>query len=658
MPGNGRKIGLGLAPTRRPRASGSWTPPPVSAPVVVVAPSINGDPTQGQTLLCDKGAWSGSPSYAYQWTRDGANISAATSSSYTTQAADVAHVITCRVTATNTGGSTSSTPTGVTCVSSGSGTDYAPTFIYDSGGFLGTQATSFGVVTTALAPAGSTLVLTHVGGSGAQLTGVTSAGGTWTLGTSSTQGLAATVASIKLSADLPAGSTITITQNASTGPSVMVFGWQGGIALDQTAPAAFTAATSWSTTIADGNLPCYCAALITTNTDVGGIGTTAGWTTADSHGSTFGTKLIYRRIETGQSPVTITSGSSASGQSMIFVTFTAPAPGGGGGGTTVTSVSQLQSVFASANPGDIILLGAGLTFSGATLASKTISGARVTIKSADTNNKATLVNTTLTSVSGVTVTDVKLGLTGGAAAFGMTSCANITLSSFSLPSGAGRTGVGVVASSSTNITVQDGVFTDVFRGVQFHDSGGVIQRNKFTLLGEDAIHFSACTSLTIRRNFGSNWNTSPGEHADFVQHTLGGAGSSSSNITIQENLDTLGSGTSHQSFFLADMAISTADVSRNLSVGPANHGFMLSAISGGTCDSNQTIPLTVTGLGAWVTIDNDTTLTLSNSKYGAIIRSGTNSGITETSNTVVSDPGDSGAAAIAAFRALYTDIPT
>ncbi len=90
-------------------------------PVNTVAPSLSGTQTQGHVVTCSSGTWGlGSPfsggsngtiTYSYQWTRsnDGsgsgeANISGATSSTYTLQAGDVGKYIRCWVRASNDGG--------------------------------------------------------------------------------------------------------------------------------------------------------------------------------------------------------------------------------------------------------------------------------------------------------------------------------------------------------------------------------------------------------------------------------------------------------------------------------------------------------------------------------------------------------------------------
>ena len=83
----------------------AFTSPPASS----VAPSVSaGDAHPGDTISCDPGSWTGSPtSVTFQWLRDGAPIPGATSKDHVVTNADVGASLTCRVTATNSGGSTS-----------------------------------------------------------------------------------------------------------------------------------------------------------------------------------------------------------------------------------------------------------------------------------------------------------------------------------------------------------------------------------------------------------------------------------------------------------------------------------------------------------------------------------------------------------------------
>jgi hypothetical protein len=57
-------------------------------------------PAVGDELSCSEGTWSGSPTLAYQWLRNGETIGGATSAAYTTAAADEGKLVQCRLTAT------------------------------------------------------------------------------------------------------------------------------------------------------------------------------------------------------------------------------------------------------------------------------------------------------------------------------------------------------------------------------------------------------------------------------------------------------------------------------------------------------------------------------------------------------------------------------
>ena len=74
-------------------------------------PAVTGRPTIGSVLGCSTGTWSGATSYTYQWSRNGTPISGARSSAYAVQAIDQGGSLTCTVTATGPGGSTSATST-------------------------------------------------------------------------------------------------------------------------------------------------------------------------------------------------------------------------------------------------------------------------------------------------------------------------------------------------------------------------------------------------------------------------------------------------------------------------------------------------------------------------------------------------------------------
>jgi hypothetical protein len=75
-------------------------------PEAIQAPQVSGTATVGQPLTCARGIWNGAPppAFTYQWLSDGTRMASATSSTYTAELADVGHVLSCRVTATNSEG--------------------------------------------------------------------------------------------------------------------------------------------------------------------------------------------------------------------------------------------------------------------------------------------------------------------------------------------------------------------------------------------------------------------------------------------------------------------------------------------------------------------------------------------------------------------------
>jgi len=80
-------------------------------PKNTIAPVISGTAERGETLTSTTGTWTGTGTitYAYQWKRNGADISGATSSTYVLVAADDNANMTCVVSATDTEGTKSAT---------------------------------------------------------------------------------------------------------------------------------------------------------------------------------------------------------------------------------------------------------------------------------------------------------------------------------------------------------------------------------------------------------------------------------------------------------------------------------------------------------------------------------------------------------------------
>lgn len=103
-----------------------------TGPDYLTAPAITGAPEAGSTLTCTQGTWAstttgaGRIDYARQWLREGTPIAAATAATYTITTADLGKRLSCRVTATDGGGSTSYTTPAVTVAAGGGPTNTVP----------------------------------------------------------------------------------------------------------------------------------------------------------------------------------------------------------------------------------------------------------------------------------------------------------------------------------------------------------------------------------------------------------------------------------------------------------------------------------------------------------------------------------------------------
>ncbi len=97
----GSTISTSVPPTLITTTEAPIAPPQLNYPLAAPIPA---NPTTGTSETCPGGEWSGSPTLAYQWYRNGAAISGATSATYEVQGADVPSTLQCSVTAANADG--------------------------------------------------------------------------------------------------------------------------------------------------------------------------------------------------------------------------------------------------------------------------------------------------------------------------------------------------------------------------------------------------------------------------------------------------------------------------------------------------------------------------------------------------------------------------
>jgi hypothetical protein len=82
-------------------------------PINVTPPVASGTGVVGQTLAVTVGTWIQSPTYAFQWLRNGVAIGGATAQTYLLVAADSGKTVSCAVTATVAGKSTTVNSNGI-----------------------------------------------------------------------------------------------------------------------------------------------------------------------------------------------------------------------------------------------------------------------------------------------------------------------------------------------------------------------------------------------------------------------------------------------------------------------------------------------------------------------------------------------------------------
>jgi hypothetical protein len=91
-------------------SDGAYVANTPGAPTNTKRPTISGTAKVGAKLTCSKGTWGGSPtSFGYRWLRNGVSIAGAIKTTYSATAKDYKKLLSCKVTAKNSKGSTAAT---------------------------------------------------------------------------------------------------------------------------------------------------------------------------------------------------------------------------------------------------------------------------------------------------------------------------------------------------------------------------------------------------------------------------------------------------------------------------------------------------------------------------------------------------------------------
>lgn len=261
---------------------------------------------------------------------------------------------------------------------------------------------------------------------------------------------------------------------------------------------------------------------------------------------------------------------------------------------TVNSSQALMGALAKASGGDVIKLAAG-TYSNVTLKGLNFTNG-VTITSADPNKPAVLTDLTITGSKGITVQGLELSNTKNVdLAFQIQGSSNIVLDNLdihgtnNLPA-AMNTRLMMIRSSS-NVQVLNSEFSNGWHGISMLNNKQVrIEDNYFHDLRTDGVRGGGNSDLTIRANMFTNFHPQAADHPDAIQLWTANTSQSSSNIVIDQNVVTRGTGTQIQGIFLRDVTgslpFNNVTVTHNLIEGARGNGIALNGVKTGIVTNN------------------------------------------------------------------------
>jgi parallel beta-helix repeat protein len=233
--------------------------------------------------------------------------------------------------------------------------------------------------------------------------------------------------------------------------------------------------------------------------------------------------------------------------------------------TYVSSAAELLTALASATAGTTILLAPG-NYGDLNLNAQ-FSG-EVTIKSADLSDLAVFTSVSLNNVKNLTFDTVKFDYVwNGQPEYTSTvyindsSSISINNSVFDgdIAQGTGTyadgygTGQGVQISNSTDVTIDDNEFFNLFRGISFGSSQDIkITGNDIHDIRSDGIVFAQVNNVLIDGNYIHDFHVSESspDHPDMIQMWTVGTTSPSTDITITNNFLNSGSGDYTQTIFM------------------------------------------------------------------------------------------------------------
>jgi hypothetical protein len=331
----------------------------------------------------------------------------------------------------------------------------------------------------------------------------------------------------------------------------------------------------------------------------------------------------------------------------------------------VSNVNDLMTALQTAHAGETIQLAAG-AYNNVTINNLVAPG--VTITSADQSHQAVINGLTINSSSNLTFDHLQAGFFNASTIQPQASAvqevylgnaSNISFSNMTFNGISGAyAGNGIYAVSTNGLSVTNSSFGQSLRvGITNQDSTNIVEsHNSFQDLGGDGIDNAGSSQMVFDGNTFTSFNTIPGVHPDAIQFWAGSTGVNGSNIVVENNVISRGSGNAFQGIFV--------EHTNNIEiVGNAIAGSMIDAISLSTTthaliENNLVDGFTDISSAAIVTRGQSSNVSLvgNTSTYtGQILDGGLpNPGYSETGTTIIPSANVGDYSAFNAWLASHT----
>ena len=219
---------------------------------------------------------------------------------------------------------------------------------------------------------------------------------------------------------------------------------------------------------------------------------------------------------------------------------------------------------------------------------------------------------------------------------------------------------GIQVFDSSNISITNSEFHELYRGVAFSES------NNLTLTGND-FHDTARTAVfsqnvqkvVISGNSFTNFHPVEGDHMDAIAFTLKGTTNTTEDILISNNVISRGDGKVAQGIFFRDPSgvseFTNVQIIDNIIVGMGYNGIYVNGAKNVTLSGNDVLSYEGKAETSWILLQNTDGAKISDNSSSliSVLEKNGNTGIVETGSKIVDFVTDGGAAALKAWLASH-----